>query len=241
MLSDRPQPCQQRPVACEAEAQQAARLGVRERRWHSPQLTDTVAAEWVPATRTTRGRPPQHAPRPQHPLWRGTWLGQAATTAISRRAQRARRFGLARHERDAPHLSEAERRRADKGQPAAALRCKWAKNPAAIAPIFLEPPTRIAALGCVDLIALLVYTLVERQARRRLADRGETLPDRPAPRQRPTARTVFQLMRHMAVVTLVWGGHRHRQVTALSPVPLHVMALLGYASSSYALADRNSS
>jgi hypothetical protein len=98
----------------------------------------------------------------------------------------------------------------------------------------------MAALGCVYLLALLVYTLVERQARNSLAERGETLPDRPAPRQRPTARTVFQLMRHIAVVTLVWRGQRYQQVTTLSPVQLHVIGFLGDEYSSYALPDRNS-
>jgi transposase len=128
---------------------------------------------------------------------------QEATTAISRRAQRERRFVLASNVLDAQHLSDAELLRAYKWQPAAELSFKWAKNPAAIAPIFLDTPTRIAALGCVYLIALLVYTLVERQVRKSLAERGETLPDRPAPSQCPSARTVFQLMRNIAVVTLV--------------------------------------
>jgi transposase len=117
-----------------------------------------------------------------------------------------------------------------KGQPAVELSFKWAKNPAAIAPIFLEPPTRIAALGCVYLIALLVYTLVERQVRKQLAARGETLP----------ARTVFQLMRNLAAVTLVWAGQRYRQVTPLNLVQLHVLDLLGYEESIYAVEHQNS-
>jgi hypothetical protein len=70
--------------------------------------------------------------------------------------------------------------------------------------------------------------------------RGETLPDRPAPSQCPTARTVFQLMRNIAVVTLVWAGQRHRQVTTLSHLQRHVIGLLGYDASSYALPHRNS-
>ena len=89
------------------------------------------------------------------------------------------------------------------------------------------------------LIALLVYTLIERQVRKSLAMRGETLPDRPAPSQSPTARTVFQLMRNIAVVTPVWAGPRHRQVTTLSPLQLHVIGLL-YDASSDALPHRNS-
>jgi len=241
MLAGLHQPGQPRPGACEADARQAATLGVRERRLHHQQLTDTVAAAWVPAKRPTRGRPPQHAPRPQRQVWRVAWQAQEATEAICRRAQRERRLVLARHGLDAQHLSDAELLRAYQGQPAAELSCTWAKNPAAIAPIFLETPTRMAALGCVDLIALLVSTLVERQGRKRLAARGETLPERPAPRQRPTARTVFHLRRNIAVVTLVWGGQRHRQMTALSPVQLHVISLLGDEYSSDALPDRNSS
>jgi hypothetical protein len=47
-------------------------------------------------------------------------------------------------------------------------------------------------------------------------------------------------MRHMAVVTLVWAGQLHRHVTTLSPLQLHVIGLLGYDSSSYALPHRNS-
>jgi transposase len=166
---------------------------------------------------------------------------QEATEAIATQAQRERRFVLATNVLDAQQLTDADLLRAYKGQPAVELSFKWTKNPAAIAPIFLETPTRIAALGCVYLIALLVYTLVERQIRKRLAERGETLPDRPAPRSHPTARTVFQLMRNMAVVTLVWGGQISRQVTTISPVQLHVIGLLGYEESIYALAHRNSS
>jgi transposase len=241
MLAGLQQQWQQRIFACEADAHSAATLCVHELRLHHHQLTYTVAAEWVPAKRTTRGRPPMHAPRPQRQIWRVTWQVQEATEAIYRRAQRERRFVLASNVLDAQHLPDAALLRAYKGQPAAELSFKWAKTPAAIAPIFLETPTRIAALGCVYLIALLVYTLVERQVRKSLAERWETLPDRPAPSQRPTARTVFQLMRNIAVVTLVWRGQRHRQVTALSPVQLHVISLLGYAYSSYALPDRNSS
>ena len=43
-----------------------------------------------------------------------------------------------------------------------------------MAPIFLETPTRMAALGGVSWIALLVYTLVARPVRKALAERGAT-------------------------------------------------------------------
>ena len=123
--------------------------------------------------------------------------------------------------------SATDRLRAYKGQPAAELRFKWAKNPAAIAPMFLETPTRTAALGWVSVRALLVSTLVARQGRRALGARGATRPDRPAPSQRPTARTVFQRMGNIAVVTLEGTGRSHRQGTRLNAHQLHVISLLG--------------
>ncbi len=202
---------QRRTFACEADAHQAATLCLRELSWHSHHLTYTVGTAWVTDKRTTRAR-----------------------------TRRDSRFVLATNVLEAEHLSDAELLRAYKGQPAAELSFKWAKNPAAMAPIFLETPTRIAALGCVYMIALLMYTLVERQVRNSLAARGETLPDRPAPSPRPTARTVFQLMRNIAVVTLVGAGQLHRQVTTLNAVQVHVISLLGYASAIYALPHRNS-
>jgi Domain of unknown function (DUF4277) len=126
------QPWQRRTLACEVEAQQAATLCLRARRVHSPHLPDTVNAEWVPITRATRGRPPKAAPRPQRQVRRVTWQPQEAIAAISRWAQRERRFVLATHGLDAQHLSDAERLRAYQGQPAAELSCTWAKNLAAL-------------------------------------------------------------------------------------------------------------
>jgi transposase len=231
---------QRRWFACEADAHQAATLCLRELAVRYHVLTYTVASEWVPDRHATRGRPPKHAPRPQRQVWRVTWRVREASQVLTAQARRASRFVLATNVLDVQQLSDAELLRAYKGQPAAELSFKWAKNPAALAPIFLETPTRIAALGCVYLIALLVYTLVERQVRKALVERGETLPDRPAPSQRPTARTVFQLMRTIAVVTLLWAGQRRRQVTTLNAHQLHVLGLLGYGEAIYTMPHRNS-
>jgi len=240
LLSDLQAQWQRRTFACEADAHQAATLCLRELRVQHHQLAYTVSADWVPAKRTTRGRPPQGTPRPQRQVWRVGWHVRDATEAIRTRAQRESRFVLVTNVLAPQDLSDSDLLRAYKGQPAAELSFKWAKNPAAIAPIFLETPTRIAALGCVYLLALLVYTLVERQVRQSLAARGDTLPDRPAPSQRPTARTVFQLMRNIAVVTLAWTGRSHRQLTTLNPHQLHVLSLLGYKAAIDALPHQNS-
>jgi transposase len=232
---------QRRACACKADAHQAATLCLRELARQSHHLTYTVAPAWGPTKRATRGRPPKGSPRPPRQLWRVRWPGQEATEALATQAQRERRFVLATKVLDAQQLMDAALLQAYKGQPAVALRFKWAKNPAASAPIFLETPTRIAALGGVSLMALLVYTRIERHVRNSLRERGETRPDRPVPSQRPTARTVFQLRRTMAVVTLMWAGPRYRHVTTLSPLQLHVISLLGYGDLLSALPYRNAS
>src|SRR2546428_555985 len=43
--------------------------------------------------------------------------------------------------------------------------CRWIKNPAAISPVWLEQPERIAALAMLTVVGLLVYAVIQRQVR----------------------------------------------------------------------------
>jgi hypothetical protein len=45
---------------------------------------------------------------------------------------------------------------------------RWIKNPAAISPVWLEKPKRIAALAMLTVVGLLVYALIQRQVRQYL-------------------------------------------------------------------------
>ena len=129
MLTTLQQQWQRRTFACEADARQAATLCLRGLALPDHQLTYTVDAEWVPAKRTTRGRPPKDAPRPQRQVWRVSWQVQEATAAILAQAQREHRFVLATNVLDTQHLSDADLLRAYKGQPAVELSFKGAKTP----------------------------------------------------------------------------------------------------------------
>ena len=42
---------------------------------------------------------------------------------------------------------------------------RWIKNPAAISPVWLEKPERIAALAMLTVVSLLVYSIIQRQVR----------------------------------------------------------------------------
>lgn len=70
---------------------------------------------------------------------------------------------------------------------------RWVKDAAAIAPVFLKLPHRIAALGMVFLLALMVRNWIEGTLRAELARRDEALPDmndRMTPRPSAEARCV---------------------------------------------------
>ena len=70
---------------------------------------------------------------------------------------------------------------------------RWSKNPAAISPVWLEKPERIAALAMLTVIGLLVYAVIQRQVRRYLCDHDRQIPGNKGPTAMPTAAVVFAL------------------------------------------------
>ncbi len=70
---------------------------------------------------------------------------------------------------------------------------KWLKGPLRVAPIFLELPERIAALGVVYVIALMVNALIQRDVRRQLAKAGTTMPGNKGWTAKPTTQVLFRL------------------------------------------------
>ena len=53
---------------------------------------------------------------------------------------------------------------------------RWITNPAAITPVWLEKPERIAALAMRTVVGLLVYALIQRQVRRYIQSQQQCLP-----------------------------------------------------------------
>ena len=61
---------------------------------------------------------------------------------------------------------------------------RWIKNPAAISPVWLEKPERIAALAMLTVVGLLVYAIIQRQVRVYLRTTFRTSPATKARRLR---------------------------------------------------------
>src|SRR5499426_1188958 len=77
---------------------------------------------------------------------------------------------------------------------------RWIKNPAAISPVWLEKPARIAALAMLTVVGLLVYAIIQRQVRLYLRDHAQQVSGNKGPTATPTAAVVFALFAPVMLV-----------------------------------------
>ena len=77
---------------------------------------------------------------------------------------------------------------------------RWIKNPAAISPVWLEKPERIAALAMLTVVGVLVYAVIQRQVRLYLRDHDRQIPGTKGPTATPTAAVVFALFTPVLLV-----------------------------------------
>jgi hypothetical protein len=77
---------------------------------------------------------------------------------------------------------------------------RWIKNPAAISPVWLEKPERIAALAMLTVMGLLVYAVIQRQVRLYLRTHDRHIPGNKGPTATPTTAVVFALFTPVTLV-----------------------------------------
>jgi transposase len=77
---------------------------------------------------------------------------------------------------------------------------RWIKHPAAISPVWLEKPERIAALAMLTVVGLLVYAVIQRQVRLSLRDHDWHIPGHKGLTATPTAAVVFALFTPVTLV-----------------------------------------
>jgi transposase len=110
---------------------------------------------------------------------------------------------------------------------------RWIKNPAAIAPVWLEKPERIAALGMLTVLGLLVYSVIQRQVRLYLRTHDQQLPGNKGLTAIPTAAVVLALFAQIALVQLWIDEQEVRQIYGLQPHHRLVCHALGLDASWY--------
>jgi len=110
---------------------------------------------------------------------------------------------------------------------------RWIKNPAAISPVWLEKPERIAALAMLTVVGLLVYSVIQRQVRLYLLTHAQQVPGNKGPTATPTAAVVLALFAPVALIQLLIGEQEVEQVYGVQPHHLLLCDALGLDSSWY--------
>jgi hypothetical protein len=112
---------------------------------------------------------------------------------------------------------------------------RWIKHPAAIAPVWLEKPERIAALARLTVRGLLVYSVLQRQVRLYLLTQDEQLPGHKGLTVIPTAAVVLALFAQGAPVQLWIEEQEVQHIYGLQPHHRLVCHALGLDPSWYAV------
>jgi len=110
---------------------------------------------------------------------------------------------------------------------------RWIKNPAAITPVWLEKPERIAALAMLTVVGLLVYTIIQRQVRLYLITHDQQVPGNKGTTATPTAAVVLALFAQVALVHCCVGEQEVEQVYGVHPHHLLCCDALGLNHSWY--------
>jgi hypothetical protein len=112
---------------------------------------------------------------------------------------------------------------------------RWIKNPAAISPVWLEKPERIAALAMLTVLGLLVYSIIQRQVRLYLRTHDQQIPGNKGLTATPTAAVVLALFAPVALLQLEIGDQQVAQIYGIQPYHLLLCDALGLDSSWYAV------
>ena len=119
-----------------------------------------------------------------------------------------------------------------RGQQAVEQRFRFLKDPLFVEALYLHTPARIEALGYVMIMACLVFSILERRARRTLEQRNQTIL-LPGKRRssRPTAGMLLDICQAVCVARIAYGPWRFSSLHAAGRVARVVeLAGLNFAS-----------
>jgi len=94
---------------------------------------------------------------------------------------------------------------------------RWIKNPAAISPVWLEKPERIAALAMLTVLGLLVYRIIQRPVRLYLRIHDQQILGNKGATATPTAAVMWALFAHVALVHLLLGDQEVEPMYGIQP------------------------
>jgi transposase len=230
---------QQRQFSCQEDA---LREAVKWTKTNDPdyhQVPFTVKSIIKKAKRGRKGRPRKE----EQPGLLEEWVLEGSleldTEAIQEEEGALGYFVLATNHLDQADVSDVDILEWYKEQDQVEGRFSWLKGPAAVAPIFLKKPQRIMAIGVVFLMTLMIYTLIEREIRRELAQRQETIPgNNNVATQRPTTAVVFKHFQGIRRVQWEVDGQARGFIQGFTQLHECILNLLGLTTKVFTLSAK---
>ena len=216
----------QQTFACAADAQQAAqRLADK---WPLHQLSAVTVerqAHYDQAGRPAQGQTPSR--------YSFHLQAEVVPPAIALAQRRAGRFILATNVLEANDFTASQVLTTYKDQQAPERGFRFLKDPLFFtSSVFLKTPARVAALAFVMGLALMVYTLAQRQLRQALAAQGETVPNQLGkPTAKPTLRWVFMCFQAVHWLPL----DQDPQISNLTDIRVKILRFFGAPCQKYYL------
>jgi transposase len=218
---------QARWFACEADAEAAiaeyegrgpGRRGrpTRPGRYHAARYHRV--AETRRTRRTRRGRPAKTAPPPTESGYRLVVEVEARSTREEDNGWTVLATTVRSEECPDADILQAYQDQNTTVEPG----FRWIKNPAAISPVWLEKPERIAALAMLTVLGLLVYSVIQRQVRLYLRTHDQQIPGNKGMTATPTAAVVVALFAQVSMIQL---GIADQQVEQMYGVQAHHLLL----------------
>ena len=218
--------------ACAADAEEAiadyegrgqGRRGRKPHPWRYHTLHYRVEAVSIPKKRTQRGRPPKaEVPQSEH-RYRLVVHRQALMPSEEEYGWTVLATTLRPEVCTDAELLQAYQEQHTSVEPG----FRWIKNPAAISPVWLEKPERIAALAMLTVVGLLVYAVIQRQVRLYLRDHERHIPGNKGPTATPTAAVVFALFTPVTLVHFTLDNAPMLQVHGIHEDHLIICEALG--------------
>ncbi len=237
-LTEHIQRVEARWFACAADAEAAiaeyegrgqGRRGRKPRPWRYHVLHYQVAAVSVPQKRLRRGRPPK-AEAPQVEVrYHLSVRSEAVVPAEDVHGWTVLATTVGSAECTDAAVLQAYQEQHITVEPG----FRWIKNPAAISPVWLEKPERIAALAMLTVVGLLVYAVIQRQVRLYLREHDRQVPGNKGLTATPTAAVVFALFTPVMLVQLAMDRTTSLQVHGVQNYHLMVCDAVGIEQAWY--------
>jgi transposase len=227
-----------RRFACAADAEAAIAeyagrgMGKRGRHacpWRYHEVRYGVQAQWQRKKRTCRGRRPKGEPVEEELVYRLAVEAKAVTPPVATFGWLVLATTVSEQTCGDAEIVRAYREQTTTVEPG----FRWIKNPAAISPVWLEKPQRIAALAMLTVVGLLVYGVIQRQVRQYLHQHQESIPGNKGETEIPTATVVLESFATVSLVHLELDGVEVCQVHGWQPHHRLICQALGVDHSWY--------